>query len=117
MSAYTLTDGTTVVSFYPEWNITLPDTIVVSENRTDAGALYRYVWGVFKCAHFEVQYVSSSDMCVINSWWGASTPVVLWDMSSSTVVSGYITNPTRPIDALMPPYTDQFGGSIQLDAF
>lgn len=116
-NAFALSDGTTVVSFYPEQNMTYPDAKVESVNRTRSGAQYRYVWGHYASIKFDVQYVSSSDMCVVNSWWGANTPLVLYDINSSAVVSGYLVNDTRPIDSYMPPYNDQFGGVIQMESY
>jgi len=117
MNAYTLTDGTSVVSFFPEWDLNYPTSKIETVNRARSGAQYRYVWGIYGSVKFSVEYVSSSDACIVNSWWGANTPLVLYDMSSAAVCSGYLATPSLPIDHYMQPYNDQLGGIIQLETY
>ena len=116
MSAYTLTDGSQVVSFYPEWDLKMDDRKIATTNRSRYGTRYDYIFGSYKRCEFSVQFVSSSDRCIINSWWNANTNLSLTDWASSVVCSGRLVNPTAPIDQYIQPYTDQFMGSIQLES-
>lgn len=117
MSAYTLTDGTNVVSMNPEWNLKFDDKKIETAHRTRSGKMYRYAWGKYDRCKFDVQYLSSADMCQVNSWWYTNTPLVLYDLNSSAVVSGYLVNANYPIGELVMPYTDYFKGTIELEAY
>ena len=116
-TAYALSDGTSVVSFYPEYDIKFDHRKVENSHRTRTGAGYKYVWGSYRRAKCKVEFLSSADMCRVNSWWGANTPVVFYDMSSVAVVSGYLSNATAPIDSYVKPYIDLFMGTIELESF
>lgn len=115
--AYTLFDGTSTVSLEPEYDLKLDHRKIESSHRTRDGENYRYIWGHFRRAKFSVEFVSSADMCVVNSWWGANTPLRLYDINSTVVVSGYLVNASAPIDKLVKPYVDQFQGVIELESY
>ena len=115
--SYILTDGASVVSMNPEWDFKLTDKKIETVHRTRSGAGYRYLWGSFKGVKFNVEFVNSSDMCIVNSWWGASTALRLFDHSSAVVVSGYLAGNTPPISGYVKPYTDQFDGVIELESY
>lgn len=117
MSAFMLTDGTSVVSLNPEWDFKLTDKKVETVHRTRSGAQYRYLWGSQKGVKFKVEYVSSSDRCVVNSWWGANSALQLFDASSTIVLSGYLASSTPPIAEYAKPYDDQFNGVIDLETY
>ena len=112
-----LTDGTSVVSLNLEWNYRNEDSRIESAHRTRAGAMYRYVWGVYKRRKFDVENVTSADMCQVNSWFYANTPLVLFDASSVVVISGYLVNASVPIDEFIKPYTDEYKGTIELESY
>ncbi len=103
--------------FEPEWDIKLDDRKIETVQRTTTGAMYRYLWGKFKRAKLSLEFISSADMTRVNSWWGANTPLVLFDSLGDVVVSGYLTNGSAPIDSLVKPYTDQFKGTIELESY
>lgn len=117
VEAYMLTDGTSVVSLNPEWDFKLTHKKVESVHRTRTGEQYRYIWGSNRGVKFKVEYVSSADQCRINSWWGASVGLTLFDASSSVVLSGYLANNTPPIDSFVRPYSDMFFGVIELESY
>ena len=117
MPSYTLFDGTTTVSLSPEYDIKFDSRKIENSHRTRSGANYRYVWGSYKRAKFGVEFLSSSDMCVVNSWWGANVALRLFDTNSSVVVSGYLSNGSAPIDSYIKPYTDQYKGIIELESY
>jgi hypothetical protein len=117
MPSYVLSDGTNVVSLEPHYDILLSGEKIESSHRTLAGRNYRYTWGEYSRTKFNVDFLTSADMTRINSWWSANTPLVLYDMNSTVISSSYIVNPTKPIDGLVPPYTDMFRGMIQLEGY
>lgn len=119
MANYTLANSgsTQVVSLNPEWDIKFDDRKVETVNRCRAGGQFRYVWGSYQRAMFSVEFVSSSDMCTINSWWASNSPVTLFDANSTVIHSGYLANASAPIDSYCAPYTDQFKGVIELETF
>lgn len=117
MPSYALSDGTNVVSMNPDYDLKTDGRKIETSHRTRTGANYRYIWGTYKRAQLKVNYISSADMTRINSWWGANTAVVLYDLSSVAVVSGFLSNASAPIDMMVKPYTDQFMGVIELESF
>jgi len=115
MASFVLSDGTNVVSLNPEYDIKFEHKKVETSHRTRSGANYRYIWGQFNAVKFKVSDLNSGDMCRVNSWWGANTPLRLFDISSTVVASGYLTNGSAPIDQYVRPYTDLFMGTIELE--
>ena len=116
-TAHALSDGTNVVSFFPEYDIKFNHRKIESEHRTRTGAAYKYIWGNFRSVKLKIEFLSSADMTIVNSWWGANVPVVLYNMDSVAIVSGYLGNATAPIDQYVKPYTDLFMGMIELESF
>ncbi len=119
MANFTLANSgaTQVVSLNPEWDIKFDDRKIETSNRTRTGDGYRYIWGRYKRVSFGVEYLSSSDVCIINSWWNTNEPLTLFDANSTVVISGYLVNASNPIDSYCPPYLDQFKGIIELETF
>lgn len=117
MPSYTLFDGTHTVSLMPDYDIKYDHRKVENAHRTRSGAQYRYVWGDFRRVKFKVEFLSSADMSQINDWWAANTPLRLFDLNSTVVVSGYLVNASAPIDQYIKPYTDQFHGVIDLEEY
>jgi len=117
MPSYVLFDGTSSVSLSPGYDIKTDHRKIENEHRTRSGAGYKYTWGRYRRAEFNVEFVSSADACQINSWWNANTTLRLYDMSSVVVVSGYISGNAAPISQLVAPYSDQFRGIIMLEAY
>jgi hypothetical protein len=117
MPTYALTDGTNVVSLNPDYDMKTDSKKIESSMRTRAGANYRYIWGRFKSIKMKVDYLSSADQCQVNSWWSANTPLRLLDLTSTVVISAYITNTSQPIDQYVAPYTDQYKGTIDLESY
>lgn len=117
MPAYTLFDGTSTVSLEPDYGIKFDQKKIENSHRTRSGANYRYVWGTYKHIKFNVDNLSSADMCRVNSWWGANTALRLYDLSSAVVCSGYLVGANAPIDQYMKPYTDLFMGTIELEGY
>ncbi|OGC95831.1 MAG: hypothetical protein A2W25_15255 [candidate division Zixibacteria bacterium RBG_16_53_22] len=117
MPSYALSDGVNVVNMEPDYDLVTSARKVQTMHRTRSGAAYLYKWGRFDHVAFGVTYLSSADMCRVNSWWGANTPVVLYDLNSVAVVSGYLINASTPVDRMIKPYTDLFMGLIELESF
>lgn len=116
-TSFVLYDGTSAVSLSPEYDYKIDHRKVENSHRTRSGRLYKYKWGEFKQVKFSAEFLSSSDMCKVNSWWGSNTPLRLYDTGSSVVVSGYLSNNATPINQLQRPYTDQFKGVIELESY
>lgn len=117
MPAYVLSDGTSVVSLAPEYDIKFGQRKIESSLRTRTGANYKYTWGRYGKVEMKVEFLTSADMTQINSWWAANTPLRLFDMGSAVVVSGTISGTESPIAQLVPPYTDKFKGTIELEGY
>lgn len=117
MADYTLTDGSVVVSLNPQWDLKFDSRKNQIDHRTRSGAAYHYKWGDYGHVSFSIEDLSSSDMCAVNSWWGANTPVVLYDTTTTAVISGTLVNASAPIDSYVEPYIDLFKGTIELETF
>jgi len=117
MPTYILTDGSSPVYLTPEFDYKADNRKIENQHRTRGGRNYRYVWSVYKHLKFKVQFVSSADMTAINSWWGANTPLRLYDINSAVVASAYLVNASAPIDQFVQPYTDQYQGTIELESY
>mgnify|MGYP001563591545 FL=1 len=115
--SYVLFDGTNTVSLEPEYDIKFDRRKVENSHRTRSGENYRYRWGGYRRCKFSVEFLSSADMCQVNSWWDANVPLRLFDINSTVVVSGYLVNGSAPIDQYVKPYTDQFKGVIELEGY
>lgn len=100
-----------------EYNLTDASRKVEASHRTKFGEMYRHVFGQYRRAEVGAVNVSSASMCAINSLWGATEPVVLYGADNAVIASGYLVNPSAPIDKLMKPYTDLFMGTIELEEF
>lgn len=117
MPSYVLSDGSNVVSMEPNYDIKFSAAKIESSHRSRSGANYRYKWGEFSRVILSIEHVTSADMTRVNSWWGANTPLRLFDINSTVVSSGYIVNAGKPIDSYIMPYTDRFGGTIELEGY
>jgi hypothetical protein len=117
MPSYVLTDGTNVVSLNPYYDIMQGGGKIQDNHRTLSGAKYVYKWGTFDRVVMNVDYLSSADMTRVNSWYGANTPLRLFDINSTVVVSAYIANADKPIANYVAPYTDMFMGTIELESY
>lgn len=115
--SYALVSGASVVSLDPESNLKYDHRKIENAHRTRSGANYRYTWGSYRKASFDVEFLTSADACTINSWWSANAVVKLYDVNSAVVVSGYLVNAEKPIGKIMKPYTDLFMGTIELESF
>ena len=117
MPSFRLSDGTNVVSMNPAWDIQFDDRKIESTHRTRSGAGYRYRWGFYDRCKFSVEFMSSGDMSQVNAWWLANTTLVLYDTTSTVILSGYLVNASAPVDKYIMPYTDYFKGAIELESF
>lgn len=115
--SYVLFDGTSTVSFDPGYDIKYDSRKVQSTHRTRSGAGYFYKFGDYRHVKFGIEFVSSADMTRVNSWWGANTTLRLFDLNSTVVVSGFLSNASAPIDGHVLPYSDQFQGVIELESY
>lgn len=118
VAAYRLVDSASnVVSLNPDYDIKFEGKKIETSHRTRGGANYRYTWATYDRVKFKVEDLSSSDMRQINSWWAANTALLLYDVNSTVVCSGYLTNASKPIDQYMKPYVDQFKGTIEMEGY
>ena len=117
MASYRLTNGSYVVSLNPEYDLKMDTRKVENSHRTRTGGMYRYVWGSYDRVKFSIENISSKDANKINTWWKNNTPLMLYDLSSTVVVSGYLTNASAPIDQMVQPYYNLFKGIIELEGY
>ena len=117
IGAYRLTDGTNVVSLYPEWNFERADQKNEDVHRTRSGKQFRYLWGSYRVVKFDIEHVTSATKERVNGWWTNNTPLVLYDPASTVVVSAYLTNRDLPIGEFAEPYDNEFNGTIELESY
>lgn len=114
--SYKLTNGIVVVSLEPEYDYKLATNKIEDVSRARDGTAYKYPWGTFTVVKFTANYVTSADMCTINSWWGANTLLSLIDDNGTTVASGALFGDVAPVTQLIKPYNDQYTAVIDLES-
>lgn len=109
------------VTLYPTFGYKADGKQNKSMLRTPDATLWEYKWGQYDKFSVPVNYVSSSDTCTINSWWGARTDLNWYQIdSANTVVQTHavrIMNNNKPLNSLNKPYIDQFKGKIDLESY
>lgn len=111
-------DSSNSISFEPEWGMSQPDKKVESTHRTKGGKLYRYKWGGYNQFKFGLNYVSSSDAAIVNSWWDSNTELLFIDEDDATTLSSvYLMNTTKPLTVRPKPYLEYSKGTINLSTY
>ena len=88
-----------------------------SSHRSMTGRLYKYKWGSFRSFKFSTQFVNSSFMSIVNSWWESNTELKFMKTNGTEVYSVRIENRETPIRQVIEPYDDLFKGRIELETY
>lgn len=108
------------ITIAPEWSTKFEAVQNKSAHRTKSGKLYSYKWGNFNRYEIPIEYLSSSQSSVINSWWAADAYVVLvryWEGSYDFSQSCRMVNASAPMDELPKPYYHYRSGRIELETY
>lgn len=115
MTTFTLTDSTTLVTLYPEYDFTDAGTKIEESHRVRDGGEFKYKFGSYDKFTFGLRYVNSSDAYNINQWWNTNT--ALYFNNDGTIFNVRLANGTKPIGKYILPYTNLFEGTIELETF
>jgi hypothetical protein len=105
------------VSIDPEWNFTRKDQKVENEHIARSGKRYVYKWGSYYHTTFDLTFVSSSTMAIINSWWQTNTKLMFVDSGGAQIYSVMLIGKELPIGMYQKPYTDLYRGKIELQGY
>lgn len=114
MSGFSITDGTSVFSFAPEFGFKDQGFKDENKKRAKSGALFTYKFHSVAAWKVPVLFVSAADANTINGWWDDNVIVSFNGDILSGVFSCYITNKKTPISSLIKPYDDLYKGTIEL---
>lgn len=114
-------NSNTAVTIYPEFNMMLGGEKIESRSRSQDGSEYVYKYGSYTAISFGVNFVSSTDAAMINSWWVSNTALVFLQINSAGSIvqthSVHIINRQKPIASFRQPYIDQYTGQIELSTY
>ena len=111
-------DSSTGIDIDPEYDMKLSGLKIEDVHRTLGGVEYRYKWGDYDRVEFSLQWVNSSTMAIVNSWWSSNTNLQFMETDvAGTELNVRLVNKTKPIDRYIKPYTDMFMGKIQLETY
>lgn len=105
------------VTIEPTYGFKRQDDKLEQVTRTRSGRRYNYLWGSFKKWSFPVEFVDSSFMSTVNTWWGSNANLLLLNNSTSNVYSVNITNNILPIAEFIKPYDDMYKGVIEVETY
>lgn len=110
-------DSSNGVSLCPEWNYSLDGEKTQQRHKSSSGMSEVYKYGDFDAFKFDVNYVSSSDASIINSWWISNTELLFMKIGESSVFSCMLMNAVIPIGNVVRPYHNQFRGTIEIGEY
>lgn len=88
-----------------------------SVHRTPDGSRYNYRWGSYRKFSVPVSWVDSEFRSSANSWWDAGTGLQWTEDAGLSVHSVKIVGAEMPIARVEAPYTDQWGGTLDLETY
>lgn len=110
-------DSSNGVSLDPLWNYKENLIKKESSHRTLASNYWVYKWSSYRKFKFGVEFISSGDMAIINSWHDTNTKLLFKNESSSSVYSVMLMGKDSPISKFVKPYDDEFKGTIDLETY
>lgn len=115
MSGFSLSDGTSVFSFNPEYGYKQENEQDARITRSKTGKAYIYKF--FENAQWKIPlyYVTDADAITLNDWWSNNTALSLSADILLSVSTVFISNKKLPINSLIAPYDDLYKGTIELD--
>lgn len=109
----------TAAELYPEYDYKKRTNKIETKHRSLSGKQYTYKWSTFDEFEFSVDWVTASDMSVINSWWESDTDLLFFITSDSTteVHSVRIQGEETPLTEYNKPYDNFYKGKIRLSTY
>lgn len=108
-------DSASPVRLMPDWDSESYTQKNEWAARSQVGRRLVYRHGSFQRIDLPVQFVSSADRSIIESWWLSDADIFLHEESTSGVYSVHMVNDSHPIPTVQHPYTTQFSGTIALE--
>jgi len=107
------------VTLNPEWDYSKGEKQVRTETRAKSGRFRVYKWYDYEKISFQNNWVTASDMALVNSWWDTNTKLLFFVTSDfvTEVHSVMIMNEETPLAMCNKPYSDHFKGKIELEGY
>lgn len=110
-------DSSTGLDVFPEYDFKDSGEKIETRLRTRDASEYVYKWSEYQKIKFSVAFVNSEFKSVVNSWWSSNTDLLWMEVGGTSVTSVHLVNKDKPIDRFQKPYTDLFGGTIELESY
>jgi len=130
-----LDDGTIAVAFDPDWDLRRQRTSLAEESVSIGGKMATFLWGDYRSYSLPVTYIPSSDAMQINKWWRngdelnadiqleyftlGDSYLGLLDQSYNPLygdIKFRIVNTQQPFSQFIRPYTDEYAGTLEIEA-
>lgn len=109
--------GSGNLTILPETDYERRDRKIEDEHRGRTGRRYVYKWGEFFQVRFGVEFISSLDQAVINSWW-SSNAKLLWVVDTGfEVESVQIVGDQLPIGEYATPGLTEYSGLLEITTY
>ena len=111
--------STDAIQLYPGYDYVGDKKQIRSDHRTRGGKNYSYKWADFKRFKFKVEWLSTANASIINSWFDARTELLFF-VTSSTITevhSVMLMNNETPLSKYNKPYDNYMKGTILLEEY
>lgn len=105
------------VTLEPNWDYDRKDAPIKTEHTARSGRYYVYKWGSYERFSFSVEFVSSANAAIINSWYMSNTKLLLMSNSDFVVHSVMIRGSDLPMGQFQKPYVEYFKGKLDLQTY
>lgn len=110
-----------LVTIVPEYSFAIAKTKEEARHRAHSGKLYQYLFNVYSKFEIPLNWVSSSDRTLMNSWWETNTNLEFYDDVEGAPSSFFdvrITNDIDPFPSFVRPYFQEFyEGTLVLEEY
>ena len=108
-----------LVQLYPEYDYKGGEIQLRNQMRTPSGKGYLYKHGDYDKFQFTVNYLSSPDAAIVNSWWNTNAKLLFLITSSdiTEVHSVILMNKDTPFQQFNKPYADKYKGKVLLEGY
>lgn len=117
MSYRLYVDSNNGVSFDPDFSFKHFYKKKQQSHRTQASKFFVYKYSHYEGWKFKVDFISSTDMAIVNSWHTSNTQLLFKNESATAVYSVMLSSRDTPIMQLIKPYDDQYKGVIELEVY
>jgi hypothetical protein len=117
-SSFTLSDGTTTLTLYPEWDYSHARQMSRSQHRMQTGALKAYRWAAWDEFEYSLEYISRADAEIINNWWLNRTLLIYTQVIDAHTISTRVRigGDTTPLPFIYSGNTTLKRGKVLLEA-